>query len=34
VQFTKAPSVREGMGLGDLGKSEAALDELRDKGLL
>jgi lactoylglutathione lyase len=34
IQFTKAPSVLEGMGLGGLGKSEEALDELRAKGLL
>jgi lactoylglutathione lyase len=33
VQFTKAPNVMEGMGLG-LGKSESAQSELRDKGLL
>jgi lactoylglutathione lyase len=33
VQFTKAPTVLEGMGL-DLGKSERAQAELRDKGLL
>jgi catechol-2,3-dioxygenase len=33
VQFTKAPSVLEGMGLGDLRKSDAALEELRSKGL-
>jgi hypothetical protein len=33
VQFTKAPSVLGGMGL-DLAKSEAAQEELRDKGLL
>src|SRR3954466_2957152 len=34
VQFTKAPEVRAGMGLDNLGKSEAALAELREKGLL
>jgi lactoylglutathione lyase len=34
VQFTKAPSVLEGMRLEGLGKSESAQDELRDKGLL
>lgn len=34
IQFTKAPSVLDGMGLGDLEKSEKALDELRAKGLL
>jgi lactoylglutathione lyase len=32
VQFTKAPEVLRGMGL-DLDKTEAALRELRDKGL-
>lgn len=32
VQFTKTPAVLRGMGL-ELGKSEAALKELRDKGL-
>ena len=34
IQFTKAPSVLDGMGLGGLEKSEEALDELRAKGLL
>jgi lactoylglutathione lyase len=34
VQFTKAARVLEGMGLADLGKSESAQRELRDKGLL
>ncbi len=33
VQFTKAPGVLRGLGLGDLRKSAEALDELRDKGL-
>jgi lactoylglutathione lyase len=33
IQFTKAPGVLSGMGLGDLGKSEAAQAELREKGL-
>lgn len=33
VQFTKAPEVLEGMGLTGLKKSEAALEELRTKGL-
>jgi catechol 2,3-dioxygenase-like lactoylglutathione lyase family enzyme len=33
VQFTKAPNVLEGMGLGGLRKSEKALEELRKKGL-
>ena len=32
VQFTKADRILEGMGL-ELGKSEAALAELREKGL-
>jgi lactoylglutathione lyase len=32
VQFTKAPWILEGMGLGDLEKSGSALDELRQKG--
>ena len=31
IQFTKDPAVLEGMGLGGLGKSEGALDELRRK---
>jgi catechol 2,3-dioxygenase-like lactoylglutathione lyase family enzyme len=33
IQFTKAPAVLAGMGL-ELEKREAALDELREKGLL
>jgi catechol-2,3-dioxygenase len=33
VQFTKAPAVLRGMGAGDVEKTEAALDELRKKGL-
>lgn len=33
VQFTKTPEILRGMGLGDLGKSEKALEELRSKGL-
>jgi lactoylglutathione lyase len=33
VQFTKAPEVLMGMGLEELEKSEAALAELREKGL-
>jgi catechol 2,3-dioxygenase-like lactoylglutathione lyase family enzyme len=33
IQFTKAPRILEGMGLGGLEKSERALDELRAKGL-
>ena len=33
IQFTKAPEVLHGMGLGRLPKSEAARQELREKGL-
>jgi lactoylglutathione lyase len=33
IQFTKAPHVLAGMGLGDLKKSDKALEELRRKGL-
>ncbi len=33
IQFTKAPEILEGMGLGSLKKSRAALAELRAKGL-
>ncbi len=33
IQFTKAPEVLRGMGLEELEKSEAALRELREKGL-
>ncbi len=33
IQFTKAPRILEGMGLADLGKSEKAQRELREKGL-
>ena len=33
IQFTKAPQVLGGMGLGGLGKSESAQQELRDKGI-
>jgi lactoylglutathione lyase len=33
VQFTKAPHILRGMGLGHLSKTENALDELRKKGL-
>jgi lactoylglutathione lyase len=32
IQFTKAPNVLHGMGLGHLGKSEKARKELADKG--
>ena len=34
VQFTKTPPVLDGMGLEELGKSESAKRELREKGLL
>ncbi|HEV2999726.1 MAG TPA: VOC family protein [Solirubrobacteraceae bacterium] len=33
VQFTKAPEVLRAMGAGGLGKTEAALEELRAKGM-
>jgi lactoylglutathione lyase len=33
IQFTKAPHVLRGMGLGHLKKTENALEELRKKGL-
>ncbi len=33
IQFTKAPEILKGMDLGDLKKSEKALEELRRKGL-
>jgi len=33
IQFTKAPRVLAGMGLAGLGKTDAARDELRAKGL-
>jgi lactoylglutathione lyase len=33
IQFTKAPEVLRGMGLDGLGKTEAALKELRAKGI-
>jgi catechol 2,3-dioxygenase-like lactoylglutathione lyase family enzyme len=33
IQFSKAPNVLRGMGLEQLGKTERALDELREKGL-
>lgn len=32
IQFTKAPNVLNGMGLGDLAKTKKALEELRKKG--
>jgi catechol 2,3-dioxygenase-like lactoylglutathione lyase family enzyme len=34
VQFTKTPAIITGMGLDGLEKSESALAELRDKGLI
>jgi len=34
VQFSKLPNVLAGMGLADLDKTPAALEELREKGLL
>jgi hypothetical protein len=33
IQFTKAPEVLRGMALDELGKTEAALAELREKSL-
>jgi hypothetical protein len=33
IQFTKAPHVLRGMGLGGLRKTDGALDELRKKGM-
>jgi lactoylglutathione lyase len=33
VEFTKTPEILDGMGLGQLPKSEQALAELREKGL-
>jgi lactoylglutathione lyase len=33
VQFSKTQAVLDGMGLGDLDKSESAIEELREKGL-
>jgi catechol 2,3-dioxygenase-like lactoylglutathione lyase family enzyme len=33
IQFSKLPSVLEGMGAGELPKTESALQELREKGL-
>jgi lactoylglutathione lyase len=33
IQFTKAPHILRGMGLGELRKSENALKELADKGM-
>lgn len=33
IQYTKAPNILAGMGLGNLKKTEKALEELRKKGL-
>ena len=33
IQFTKTDEILEGMGLGELDKTEDALEQLRDKGL-
>ncbi len=33
IQFTKAPNVLRGMGLGHLTKNETAIEELTDKGM-
>ena len=33
IQFSKTPYVLNGMGLGDLGKTDAARQELADKGM-
>ena len=33
IQFTKAPHVLRGMGLENLHKSDAAIQELKDKGM-
>ena len=33
IQYTKTTEVLKAMGLGDLGKSDQALQELRDKGM-
>ncbi len=33
IQFSKTPEVLSGMGIGELGKTPKALDELRAKGL-
>ena len=34
IQFTKAPEIARGMGIDDLEKTERALRELREKGLV
>ncbi len=33
IQFTKAPNVLRGMGMGDLTKNDKAISELTDKGM-
>lgn len=33
IQFTKAPHILRGMGLGHLAKTEGAIEELREKGM-
>jgi len=33
IQFSKTPNVLRGMGLGDLGKTDKARQELADKGM-
>ena len=33
IQFSKAPNVLRGMGLGHLGKTDSALSELAEKGM-
>ena len=33
IQFTKAPNVLRGMGLGHLSKNDAAIKELAEKGM-
>jgi catechol 2,3-dioxygenase-like lactoylglutathione lyase family enzyme len=34
IQFSKLPEILDGMGAGELPKTDAALEELREKGLL
>ena len=34
IQFSKTDAILEGMGLGDLEKSDDAIEQLRDKGLV
>jgi lactoylglutathione lyase len=33
IQFTKAPHILKGMGIGRLEKTQSAIDELRKKGM-